>query len=152
MRPATNQARANGLAGVLAVAGAADTGVPAPGATPSGAEGVCGTGCAGSAAAPAAFAPAATPRPNSPPSADDIARTEFCCTAAGLAALAADTPAGLPISPDNGPTPLLAALPNGEPPVAGDGTCGNDGTCGAGELRRTWAPEIPATVSRAAVD
>ena len=134
--PAPNQApgSARGVEGALAVAGAAEAGVAPPaGGTPKGADGACGTGCAGIDAAPAAFAPAATPRPKSAPNAVDIARAGFCCTAAEFAALAADAPlAGLtlPINPDSGPIPELAAPLNGEPPLGADGTCGNDGTCG----------------------
>ena len=135
---------ANGPGPILADAGAADTDVvPAPaGGTPSGVDGVWGTGCAGVTGTPPAAlaAPAAKLRPNSPPTADDIARAEACCTAAGFAALPAEPanslaelPAGLPplSSPDNGPIPPLAAPLNGElppPPVDGsDGTCGIDG-------------------------
>ena len=150
---------ANGPGPILADAGAADTDVVAPaGGTPSGVDGVCGTGCAGVTGTPPAAlaAPAAKLRPNSPPTADDIARAEACCTAAGFAALPAEPanplaelPAGLPppSSPDNGPIPPLAAPLNGElppPPVDGsDGTCGIDG-----RLRFDGGRSVPGTVVR----
>ena len=109
---------------ILADVGAADADAVAPaGGTPNGVDGVCGTGCDGvTGTPPAALAPAAKLRPNSPPTADDIARAEACCTAAGFAALPANPLAELaagfppPSIPDNGPIPLLAAPLSGELP------------------------------------
>ena len=160
---------ANGPGPILADAGAADSDVVAPaGGTPSGVDGVCGTGCAGVTGTPPAAlaAPAAKLRPNSPPTADDIARAEACCTAAGFAAPLAELAsplaellAGLPppSSPDSGPIPPLAAPLNGElppPPVDGsDGTCGNEGrvwpgdgaaTGGSTRPRETGATGVPS--------
>src|SRR6185312_11313915 len=161
---------ANGPGPILADAGAADTDVVAApaGRKPNGVDGVWGTGCAGVTGTPPAAlaAPAAKLRPNSPPTADDIARAEACCTAAGFAALPAEPanplaelPAGLPppSSPDNGPIPPLAALLSGElPPPLVDGsggTCGNEGrvwpgdgaaTGGSTRPRETGATGVPS--------
>ena len=99
---------ANGPGPILVDAGAADADVAAPaGGTPSGVDGVCGTGCAGvTGTPPAALAPAAKLRPNSPPTADDIAALP-----AEPANPLAELPAGFPppSNPDNGPIPPLAA-------------------------------------------
>lgn len=93
---------------------------------------------------PAAFAPAATPRPNSPPIADDIALdTAWLCEAAGFVALAAefvrpfvalDTGLAPPSIEDSGPIPLLAAPLSGELPPPGDGIRGSCGICGGRPL------------------